>query len=99
MVMIYYCIRRVAFFEGYKFCEWNKKGSLRKIFSRIYIASLQSAIHVMIEFPLIFGEKMFVEVPKIHEIRKICSSQKRNPMVACLKQLYHEGTNIKNVAV
>ena len=30
--------------------------------------SLQSAIRVIIEFPLIFGEINFVEVPKIHEI-------------------------------
>ena len=29
------------------------------------ISSLQSAIHVTIEFPLIFGETNFVEVPKI----------------------------------
>ena len=36
-------------------------------------SSLQSAIHVTIEFPLIFHETFFVEVPKIHEIREICS--------------------------
>ena len=39
-------------------------------------SSLQSAIHVTIEFPLIFHETFFVEVPKIHKIREICSPQK-----------------------
>ena len=34
----------------------------------ILVSSLQSAICVTIEFPLIFGEIKFVEVPKIHEI-------------------------------
>ena len=28
---------KVPFFEGYKFCEWTKEGSLRKLFSRIYV--------------------------------------------------------------
>ena len=34
------------------------------------VSPLHFAIHVMIEFPLIFDETNFVEVPKIH---KICS--------------------------
>ena len=45
------------------------------------VSSLQSAIHVTIEFPLIFGETNFVEVPKIHEISEICSPQKSHPTV------------------
>ena len=36
-VCMYVCMYMGAFFEGYKFCEWTKKGSLRKLFSRIYI--------------------------------------------------------------
>ena len=31
----------------------------------------------MIEFPLTFDEINFVNVPKIHEIRKICSPRKK----------------------
>ena len=50
-------------FRGYKFCEWTKKESFRKQFSRIYI-SLQSAILVTIGFPLIFDETNFVEAWK-----------------------------------
>ena len=38
------------------------------------VSSLQPAIHVTIEFLLIFGETSFV---KIHEIHKICSSRKK----------------------
>ena len=41
------------------------------------MSSLQSVIHVMIEFLLIFSEANFVEVPNFHEICKICSHQKR----------------------
>ena len=40
------------------------------------MSSLQSAIRVTIEFSLLFGETNFVEVPKIHEIHKICNPQK-----------------------
>ena len=45
------------------------------------VSSLQSEIHVTIEFLLIFGEANFVEVSKIHEIREICSLRKRHPTV------------------
>ena len=45
------------------------------------LPSLQSAIHVMIGFPIIFSETNFVEVQKIHKICKICRPQKRRPMV------------------
>ena len=34
-LLIEYCM--VPLFKGYKFCEWIKKGSLRKQFSQIYI--------------------------------------------------------------
>ena len=37
------------------------------------VSSLQFAIRVMIELPLIFSKTNFVEVPKIHEICEICS--------------------------
>ena len=33
----------------------------------------------MIEFPLIFGETYFVEVPKIHGIYKIVALEKKVP--------------------
>ena len=66
------------YFEGYKFCECTK----RKYFHEsTLVSSLQFAIHVTIEFLLIFGETNFVEVPKIHEICEICSPQKRCPKV------------------
>ena len=42
------------------------------------VSSFQSVICVMIEFLLIFGDTNFVEVSKIH---KICSPQKRPPVV------------------
>ena len=42
------------------------------------VSPLHFAIHVTIEFPLIFDETNFVEVPKIH---KIFSPQKRHPTV------------------
>ena len=47
----------------------------------MYLPSLQSAIHVMIGFPIIFSETSFMEVPKIHKICKICSPWKGCPMV------------------
>ena len=36
-------------------------------------------LHVM-EFPLIFSETKFVEVPKIHEIREIYSPRKKSAL-------------------
>ena len=51
-----------------------------------YLASLQSAIRVTIKFLLIFGETIFVEVPKIHEIREVCSPQKVCPTVTIAQQ-------------
>ena len=41
------------------------------------VSSLQSAIHVMIEFLLNFGETNFVKVPKIHEIYKVVALEKK----------------------
>ena len=68
------------FFKGYKFCEWTKKESLRKQFSRMYI-SLQSAIHVTIGFSIIFGGKTnFVEVQKSTKSVKFVALEKRLPM-------------------
>ena len=60
------------------------------------VSSLQSAIHVTIEFPLIFGEKNFVEVPKIHEIHKIFNPRKRRPMVHSNAYLYQQFSIIEN---
>ena len=56
------------------------------------MSSLQSAIRVMIEFLLIFGETIFVEVPKIHEIREVCSPQKVCPTVITAQQTVASGT-------
>ena len=63
-------------FKGYKFCKWSKKGSSWKLFSRNdigremtlaekrhWLFTIHVNLHVM-EFPLIFGETNFVEVPK-----------------------------------
>ena len=43
-------------------------------------------LHVM-EFPLIFGETNFMEVPKIYEIREIYSPQKERPTVIKIEVL------------
>ena len=45
----------------------------------LLVSSLQSVICVTIEFPLIFGKTNFMEVPKIHKIRKIYSPGKKAP--------------------
>ena len=55
----------------------------------LLVSSLQSAIRVTIEFPLIFGKTNFVEVPKIHKIHKICSPGKKAPYGTL-----HEGVHI-----
>ena len=66
-----------AFFEGYKFLKWTKKGNLRKPFSWIYIGAFSSVCNPCHDrIPQIFGETNFVEVPKIH---KICSTQTKVP--------------------
>ena len=46
------------------------------------MSSLQSAIRVMIEFPLIFGETNFVEVLKIQKILEFVALEKRHPTVS-----------------
>ena len=74
--------RRAPFFEGYKFCKWTKKESLRKNFQESYI-SLQSAIHVMIGFSIIFCETNFVEVRKSMKSAKL-QPLKRHPTVVQL---------------
>ena len=54
-------------FKGYKFCEWSKKGVCGNYFYKTTLVALFT-IHVnlyVMEFPLIFGEINFVEVPKI----------------------------------
>ena len=82
MQLLHVCYHRVPFFEGYKFHEWTEKEAPGNYFHESTLVSfLQSAIHVTIEFPLIFGETNFVEVPKIHEIREICSPQKKAPYI------------------
>ena len=49
--------------------------------STLVSSSLQSAICVTIGFPLIFGEINFVDVPKVHEIRKkFVALEKRQPL-------------------
>ena len=55
--------------------RWEVRG--KHFHESTLVSSLQSAIHVTIEFPLIFGETNFVEVPKIHEIHKICSPRQK----------------------
>ena len=70
------------FFEGYKFCEWTRKGSSRKIFSQMYISVFSSVCNLCHNrVSANVCKTNFVEVPKIHKICKICSSQKRRPMV------------------
>ena len=71
--------RRKPFFKGYKFHVCEDRG--KDFQESTLVSSLQSAIRVMIEFLLIFGVINFVEVPKIHEIHKICSPQKKAPYV------------------
>ena len=81
----YICVqtyRRTSFSRATNFANGLKKEVRGNYFhDSILVSSLQSAICVMIEFPLIFSEKKFVEVSKIHEIHKICSPRKRCPTV------------------
>ena len=64
------------------FANGLKKEVWRKYFHKFsLVSSLQSVIHVMIEFLQHFGENNFMEVPKIHKIHKIHSPRKRYPMV------------------
>ena len=57
-------------FEGYKFREWSKKGSSWNYFHEmtlVVLFTIHANLHAM-NFPLIFGETNFTEVPKIHKI-------------------------------
>ena len=76
----YICVhtyRRTSFLRATNFVNGLKKEVRGNYFHEsILVSSLQSAICVMIEFPLIFSEKKFVEVSKIHEIHKISSPRK-----------------------
>ena len=70
---------RVSFSRATDFAN-GLKGSSRNYFHEsTLVSSFQSAIRIMIEFPLIFGETNLLEVPKIHEIREICSPRKKAP--------------------
>ena len=72
-----YCKKcRAPFLKGYKFCKKEVQGN----HSQIYI-SLQSAICVMIGFPIIFSEVNFVEVQKSTKSVKFVALEKRHPMV------------------
>ena len=58
-----------------------RKGVCENYFHETTLAEIFT-IHMnlhMMEFPLICGEKNFVEVPKIHEIRKILALEKIVP--------------------
>ena len=58
------------------------------------VFSNQFAIRVTIEFPLIFIETNFVEVPKIHKIREMCSPWKRHPMVSFFKITHYTNAHM-----
>ena len=76
------CVTIGCLFEGYKFHEWTEKEAPGNYFHESTLVSfLQSAIRFTIEFPLIFGETNFVEVPKIHEIHEFLALEKRHPTV------------------
>ena len=85
-IKIMHTVAEGAFFEGYKFCEWTKKEVRGNYFHKsTLVSSLQSTIHVMIEFPLIFSKTYFVEVPKIH---KNCSPQEKAPYIIASPSLF-----------
>ena len=76
----------MPFFEGYKVHEWTKKEIQGNYFHEsTLVSSLQSKIHIMIEFPLIFSETYFVEVPKIH---KNCSPQEKTLYIIASPSLF-----------
>ena len=81
--------RATYFVNGLKHEVWGNY-----FYESTLVSSLQSAIHVTIEFPLIFGETNFEEVPKIHEICKICSPQKKVPYGSCYCQSIGRANNI-----
>ena len=67
--------RRAPFSRATNFANGARKGICGNYFDQTTLAELFTiymTLHVM-EFPLIFGEKKFVEVPKICEICKIYS--------------------------
>ena len=54
----------------------------------VALFTIHMNLHTM-EFPLIFGETNFVEVPKICEIHKIYGPQRKHPMVVIIKPMKH----------
>ena len=79
--------RRAPFFEGYKFVNGARKGVRGNYFHETTLTELFTIhmnLHVM-EFPLIFGERNFMEVPRICEIRKIYGPRKKCPTVLSIK--------------
>ena len=67
-----YSYHRAPFCEGYKFCGWSKKGVRENYFHETTLVALFTMhmnLHTM-EFPFIFGETNFMEVPKTFEIYK-----------------------------
>ena len=72
---------RVPFSRATNFANGARKRVHGNYFHETTLAEFFT-IHVnlhMMEFPLIFAETNFVEVPKIHEIREIYGPQKRAP--------------------
>ena len=66
--------------KGYKFANGANKGVRGNYFCETTLVALFT-IHVNLyamEFPLIFGETNFVEVPKIHKIHEIYGPRKKN---------------------
>ena len=69
--------RRVPFLRATNFTDGLKTDVRENYYYKsTLVSSLQSAIYVTIEFPLIFSETNFVEAPKIHKIHEIFSLQK-----------------------
>ena len=70
-----YTIHRVPYFQDYKFHKWTKKAK------STLVSSLQSAIRVMIEFLLIFGETNSWKSPKSTKSAKFIALEIRHPTV------------------
>ena len=69
------------FSRATNFANILKKGSLRKLFSQIYIGVFSLVcIHVTIEFLLIFGETNFVQVPAMKSANFVYSPQKKGTL-------------------
>ena len=76
--MVGYLYRRAPFLRATNFVN-GKFGETIFMYESTMVPSLQSAIHVTIEFPLIFSETNFMEIPKSTKSTKFVALEKKVP--------------------